>query len=219
MDWLFFPENGVRRSDALELAKECGFDLDVEKNPVVDDFIKRGRGQTRSAQGTSGVTLQEFAEFLERLVLGTEWNPEQTNDGEAINMSTASDEFDNTPNRWEARVLQVLRKHNEAAEPNTILPEQNFKIAQHGRATFPPGQPEILHVENQDDLVEILKQEIEITEKTLGKLKGRKRLAEAQIERKKDLESTLQNLRKQLRKAKSSLKLKAKGGKLNRVDG
>ncbi|KFG29195.1 hypothetical protein TGP89_209680 [Toxoplasma gondii p89] len=61
--------NGVRRSDVMELVKKLGFS---PSSGVCKIFLENGQGRTADVKRVSGVTLQDFAELLEGLILEEE---------------------------------------------------------------------------------------------------------------------------------------------------
>ncbi|KEP62366.1 UNVERIFIED_CONTAM: hypothetical protein HHA_209680 [Hammondia hammondi] len=61
--------NGVRRSDVMELVKKLGFS---PSSGVCKIFLENGQGRTADVKRVSGVSLQDFAELLEGLILEEE---------------------------------------------------------------------------------------------------------------------------------------------------
>ncbi|CBZ49911.1 conserved hypothetical protein [Neospora caninum Liverpool] len=61
--------NGVRRSDVMDLVEKLGFS---PSSGVCKLFLETGQGRTADVKRVSGVSLQEFAELLEGLILEEE---------------------------------------------------------------------------------------------------------------------------------------------------
>ncbi|PFH31888.1 hypothetical protein BESB_023800 [Besnoitia besnoiti] len=155
--------NGVRRSDVIELIGKLGFSA---SSGVCKIFLEAGKGRTADVKRVAGVTLQEFAELIEGLILEeeldeTKGSTEQLNnagnikspvsgsaplpasEGEPESDKQTTQNHANEPREKAAyRVLKYFRDINKTTTVPSTIPSCYAELAD-----VPTGPPKRSHDE------------------------------------------------------------------------
>ncbi|KAF8820897.1 hypothetical protein IE077_002681 [Cardiosporidium cionae] len=205
-------ENGVRRSDALDLVEQLGFSVETS---VCKDFVMNGRGRGYDAKKFSGCSIQEFGELIEALILEEEsqkmeelpvvstWivfgfdlkNFKRISTQKIERLNAARPLVQTSLTEAEKRVKNTLQTINQSSLPNPM--KFDFLQRESNISRLLPLLKEEVTVEE----VEYKSMELERLEKAeqrLSELKKRRKFSDAEDYRLEDIRQTIKALRCEL---------------------